>query len=145
VITGGAIAFNGLQAKLAPEQHAAAKQTAPTVEEARVRAEKEEAERQEAQTYASAKQAVESVRSTLVDPDSAVFKDVWAVRARLDGTPEGTFACGSVNARNGFGGYTGYTMFVAIGSTVLTPQDSIFTGVFQTVCLDGKKLFPVQV
>jgi hypothetical protein len=108
-------------------------------------AEKERAEREEAQAYADANGALESVRYSLADPESALFKDVWAVRGQIADAPPTTFACGTVNAKNGFGGYVGYTPFVAVGSTVLTPQDGLFERVFRQVCLGGKKLFAVEV
>lgn len=107
-------------------------------------AEKDKADREEAQAYADAKVALESVRNTLADPESALFKDVWAVRGQIADAPPTTFACGTVNAKNGFGGYVGYTPFVAVGSTVLTPQDGIFERVFRQVCLGGEKLFAVK-
>lgn len=157
-IIGGYFAIDQFQAAFLPKQHAAAEARRQTVIEAATaeertraaqeeaaRTKKQEAERQEAQAYASAREAVEAVRSSLTDSDSAIFKDVWAVRGKLAETPEGVFACGSVNAKNSFGGYVGYMPFVAIGSTVVTPQDGIFEGVFREVCLGGKKLFPVQV
>lgn len=112
-------------------------------EKARLHAAPSQAEEQEAQAFASANEAVQSVRTSLADPDSALFKDVWAVRGQIAGAPVSVFACGTVNAKNGFGGYVGYTPFVAIGSTVLTPQDGIFERVFRQVCLGGEKLFPV--
>jgi hypothetical protein len=154
----GAYAIDRFQAATAPKQYAAAqaqqqvvreeetaKEAAKTAEGERARAEKEAAEQAEAQAYASAKEAIQSVRYSLADPDSALFKDVWAVRGKIKEAPEGVFACGTVNAKNGFGGYVGYTPFVAIGSTVLTPRDGIFVGVFREACLGGTKLFPMQV
>jgi hypothetical protein len=108
-------------------------------------AEKDKADREEAQAYVDAKVALESARNTLADPESALFKDVWAVRGQIADAPPTTFTCGTVNAKNGFGGYVGYTPFVAVGSTVLTPQDGIFERVFRQVCLGGNKLFPMQV
>lgn len=101
-------------------------------------------EQDNAEAYTAAKSAIDSVRYSLADPDSALFKDVWAVRGQIADAPETVFACGTVNAKNAYGGYVGYTPFVAVGSTVLTPQDSIFERVFRQVCLDGKKLFPIQ-
>jgi hypothetical protein len=46
------------------------------------------------------------VRQHLRDPDSARFRNVFSSQG---------FAatCGEVNARNGFGGYTGFSKFVA--------------------------------
>lgn len=45
-----------------------------------------------------------AVRNRLKDPDSAVFRDV--LFDKLYGV-----ACGKVNAKNGFGGYTGFSQF----------------------------------
>lgn len=42
----------------------------------------------------------------LKDPDSAVFKDVWHVGG-------GRALCGQVNAKNSYGGYSGFRPFVA--------------------------------
>jgi hypothetical protein len=49
-----------------------------------------------------------AVRAALKDPDSAQFKDV-----RRCGS--GVMVQGSVNAKNGFGGYTGFTDFYTDG------------------------------
>lgn len=114
-------------------------------QEARSAAQNKEAalaQEQEA-IYNSAQESVRSVEATLRDPQSAIFKNIWAVRASVDGT-EGTFACGTVNAKNAFGGYVGFTPFVAIGSTVLTPDDSIFAKTFSNVCLNGRKVMEIH-
>ena len=47
------------------------------------------------------------IREALKDPESARFGDVWAA-----GDSQ-YVACGYVNARNSFGGYTGEELFVA--------------------------------
>lgn len=59
------------------------------------------------------KAAVESaIRNELKDPDSAKFKDFVA---RADATSRGTFhVCGLVNAKNSFGGYSGFTIFYTV-------------------------------
>jgi hypothetical protein len=48
-----------------------------------------------------------AVASALREPSSAVFKDVFYVRKKV-----GDAVCGEVNARNGFGGFTGMQPFV---------------------------------
>ena len=59
--------------------------------------------------------AERAVRRELKDPDSAQFKDV-----RANYTEEfGVVACGRVNAKNEFGGYTGFRRFVSSGKTVI--------------------------
>lgn len=47
------------------------------------------------------------VLATLKDPDSALFRNQFVGRRAL---------CGEVNARNGMGGYAGYTRFIAGGA-----------------------------
>lgn len=51
--------------------------------------------------------AKELVLTMLRDPSSAIFGDIRIVKR-----PRGTYACGLVNARNGFGGFTGMDQFV---------------------------------
>lgn len=55
--------------------------------------------------------AQESVREQLKDAGSAEFRNV-AIRD-YKGAP---FVCGEVNAKNGFGGYSGYQQFIFAGS-----------------------------
>lgn len=56
-----------------------------------------------------------AVRDTLKDPDSAKFRDGY-VYPQSDGSFVG---CGSVNAKNGFGAYSGYRRFIASKGNVL--------------------------
>jgi hypothetical protein len=49
------------------------------------------------------KNAIAAVKAQLRDPDSAQFK---GLRIKPDGA-----GCGWVNARNGYGGYTGFSVF----------------------------------
>ncbi len=52
-------------------------------------------------------QTVDStIRGIMKDPDSAKFKNI--VSSRRDGT---VYVCGSVNAKNSFGGYVGFSPF----------------------------------
>ena len=60
------------------------------------------------------------VREKLKDPDSARFRNVFFNRGR-DNVP---IACGEVNARNSFGGYTGFERFLSAGSRDLTLLES---------------------
>lgn len=55
--------------------------------------------------------AQESVRAQLKDAESAEFRNV-AIR-NYKGAP---LVCGEVNAKNSFGGYSGYQQFVFAGS-----------------------------
>src|SRR5665213_2366540 len=61
------------------------------------------------QLSSSDKSAVEAgVRASLKDPGSAKFGTFWATKA-ADGKVS---VCGWINAKNGFGGYTGDLPFV---------------------------------
>ena len=65
-----------------------------------------------AETIVAAQRAV---RASLKDPDSAQFKDVYA-----NYTEEfQVVACGRVNSKNEFGGYTGSRRFVSGGKSVI--------------------------
>jgi hypothetical protein len=72
-----------------------------------------------AETIVAAERAV---RRELKDPDSAQFKDV-----RANYTEEFVVAaCGLVNAKSEFGGYTGFRRFVSSGkSVILEGQDNV--------------------
>ncbi len=59
------------------------------------------------------------VRSRLKDPASAQFADLRQGTTRPSGTP---VVCGTVNAKNGFGGYTGPTRFIANAGAVALRQ-----------------------
>lgn len=53
------------------------------------------------------------VASQLKDPDSAQFGDVFFVERQAAGSLHSGYLCGTVNARNSFGGYAGDKQFVA--------------------------------
>ncbi|MHC1479623.1 hypothetical protein ACYJW8_05180 [Frateuria aurantia] len=75
-----------------------------------------EAPRGQAQQPETSKPEPErAVRRELKDPDAAQFRDV-----RANYTEEfGLVACGRVNAKNEFGGYTGFRRFVSGGKSVI--------------------------
>lgn len=62
------------------------------------------------------------IKKRLRDPDSAEFKNLIA--KRRDGKI--FIVCGEVNAKNGFGGMTGFQPFMSFGSSEMTwlPSDS---------------------
>jgi len=72
-----------------------------------------------AETIVAAKRAV---TGELKDPDSAQFKDL-----RANYTEKfGVVACGRVNARNDFGGYTGFRRFVfGDGRVILEGRNNV--------------------
>jgi len=61
-----------------------------------------------------------AVRAKLKDPESAKFKDVYFYQGK-DNVP---VTCGLVNAKNSFGGYSGFEHFVSAGSVDLTYLES---------------------
>lgn len=61
---------------------------------------------------AAARQTVaRAVANTMKDPNSAEFRDWHAFQSQ-----KGLLVCGEVNAKNGYGGYVGFTHFVAHAS-----------------------------
>jgi len=72
-----------------------------------------------AETIVAAERAV---RGELKDPDAAQFRDV-----RANYTEEfGVVACGRVNAKSDFGGYTGFRRFVfGDGRVILEGRDNV--------------------
>jgi hypothetical protein len=72
-----------------------------------------------------------SVKPMLRGPGSARFRNVVVVRQ-----DSSTTVCGEVNGKNGFGGYFGYTPFVAIGNLVQMPtkRDDGFHTLWRAVC-----------
>ena len=55
----------------------------------------------------------DAVKAELRDPDSAQFSDVVS---------EAGVACGFVNAKNGYGGFSGKMAFVVTGSEAIAPD-----------------------
>lgn len=59
-------------------------------------------------------------QASLKDPDSAKIRNVHSGKVASDLNPEGvTATCGEVNAKNGFGGYTGFEGFVILPSRLV--------------------------
>lgn len=71
----------------------------------------------------------DGVRARLRDPDSAEFRNV----GYYSGGPEGAAVCGEVNAKNGFGGFTGFERFVAMGPETAFLESEVATSEFATV------------
>lgn len=74
-----------------------------------------------------------AVKATLKDPESATFRDVIVVRK-----PGSIAVCGYINAKNGFGGYTGFKQFMARGSLAMvrSPEsDREFVRVWNKACV----------
>jgi hypothetical protein len=58
------------------------------------------------------------LKKRLKDPDSAQFKSTYL--SRKSGTP---VACGEVNSKNSFGGYSGFKLFLGMGDIVVLEED----------------------
>ncbi|MBO9717493.1 MAG: hypothetical protein J7507_11975 [Pseudoxanthomonas sp.] len=57
--------------------------------------------------------AKDAVKQSLVDPDSAQFRDLRIMRR----SEHERILCGELNARNRMGGYTGFTPFYIVGNS----------------------------
>jgi hypothetical protein len=64
------------------------------------------------------KAAIEKVKAQLKDPDSAKFRDIKPLDDKGS-------VCGWVNAKNSYGGYTGFSVFFVSndGKAVILPPD----------------------
>jgi hypothetical protein len=71
-----------------------------------------------------------AMRNVLRDPGSAQYSNVSAVKYRSV-----YVFCGFVNAKNGFGGYTGYERFIAtLGLAATEDNDSDFAKIWNEAC-----------
>lgn len=79
--------------------------------------------------------AKDAMTASLKDPASAKYQDVMAHRYQ-----SGYVFCGAVNAKNGFGGYMGFTRFVALpGMAVLESGTKDFEAFSSVACAgEGK-------
>ncbi len=89
---------------------------------------------------------IASLRSSLIDPESARITVSFGFTPRLAtwtiwGVPTtGYFTCGTVNAKNGFGGYTGPKTFIGMIMPDGTPSatiDSDKSPLLGTICLQA--------
>lgn len=62
--------------------------------------------------------AMVAVEGRLKDPHSATFSEIYV--SDIAGTVS---ACGDVNAKNGFGGYTGSKSFIVVGRSAIFAPD----------------------
>lgn len=85
-------------------------------------------------TFAATKAAVSK---GLKDPQSAVFSNmVRAMRPNAKNVPTDTI-CGSVNAKNSYGGYTGvrpFVHFVSDNSVHIAGESALDTTIVQNFC-----------
>lgn len=84
--------------------------------------------------------AIERVKSQLSDPESAQFRNVHEGVERKNGW----IVCGEVNAKNKFGGYTGFKKFSATekeGDVLIADSDSV-EGVVAGALIENVCKFP---
>jgi hypothetical protein len=93
------------------------------------------------QSMAYSQDVVEAaVRPYLRDPQSAAFSGLLSTNDRkIKGASAGLVVCGHVNAKNGFGGYTGDKAFINFYATRLveiepTPRTSAFVASWNSLC-----------
>jgi hypothetical protein len=77
-----------------------------------------------AATYAAVVFGKAAIQRQLRDPSSASFGKVDAYTDRKYKTKSVTAVCGEVNAKNGFGGYTGMKKFVYVAEPNVTTLDN---------------------
>ncbi|WFF40392.1 hypothetical protein EVC62_02130 [Salinicola endophyticus] len=94
-------------------------------------------------TQERVRQAEESVKEGLKDPDSAKFKDVHGTK--LMTVPNAhVMVCGMVNAKNSYGGYTGMSPFMVMGPEVLFWENnpsrgfSVANSLIEDACMFGQ-------
>jgi hypothetical protein len=73
--------------------------------------------------YAWISAGKEAIKKQLKDPESAKWRNVHFYSG--GGTP---VVCGEVNARNAFGGYTGFERFVAAGTVISAVESQVEGG-----------------
>lgn len=78
----------------------------------------------EGKQYAWISAGEEQIKTQLKDPESATFRNVHFYSG--GGIP---VACGEVNAKNGFGGYSGFERFVAAGTTIAVTESMVEGGI----------------
>lgn len=73
--------------------------------------------------------ASDKVKKILKDPDSALFRNVRYVHFK----DKGRLVCGEYNAKNSYGGYIGYALFVGSPAEITTLIDKkpmLYTEIF---------------
>jgi hypothetical protein len=83
--------------------------------------------------------AEEAVRSMLRDPESGKFGVINVYRYFGKDGKTTLMACGSINAKNGFGGYSGPMRFISVGSVEGTMMEEankaqVFEGTWEGAC-----------
>ncbi|MDB5437880.1 MAG: hypothetical protein JWM33_307 [Caulobacteraceae bacterium] len=75
------------------------------------------------------------LEETLRDPGTAKYKAVLAVPFVTNDGSKLYIFCGRVNSKNGFGGYAGFTRFIATTSGAVVETDNSFESAWQQRCV----------
>ena len=70
------------------------------------------------------------VKNKLRDPESARFEDIYA----MNGSHGKRSYCGYVNAKNGFGGYTGKAQFIYMDGVIWMSDEKPYAFLFPKIC-----------
>lgn len=83
-------------------------------------------------------------KAQMRDPSSVTFRNLVIVHVAGGAkTWENSAVCGEVNARNGFGGYTGYVPFIAADTFSTTPSDQSFGALFAANCNPSQQVMAI--
>lgn len=127
------------QQQAAQQQQEAAQQQLQQKQAEQLEAEKQAIEVKHAWLLASLFMAHERVKGALKDPDSVKFGHFWIVDQQNYSRETPGEACGFVNARNSFGGYTGLKRFiVSSGGAIEDDRTSHFAALWKQVCAAGR-------
>jgi hypothetical protein len=123
------------QIKAAAAKPSTSERTAPDRKQDAAPAKPDNPYADEFKQYAWISSSEQSVKEKLRDPDSAEFRNVRFYSGA--GVP---VSCGEVNAKNGFGGYTGFERFVAMGPEMAYLDSEVAEGigeVWNKFCVPG--------
>jgi hypothetical protein len=84
----------------------------------------------------------QTVADLLRDPDSARFRDVWAVRPKT--VPNSIIFCGEVTGRNAFDGYADYMTFFGTDTEAWLVTNQVYQKTYDQFCGDGERLEQVD-
>lgn len=95
------------------------------------------------EAVAAISKAQESIKYTLKDPNSAMFRDEAVFEAHPKSGKRPRVVCGQVNAKNSYGGYTGFTHYIysenSNTSTIRDRKsDSLFDMMRESLCAERK-------
>lgn len=83
-------------------------------------------------------------KAQMRDPGSVTFRNLVIVHVAGGArTWENSAVCGEVNARNGFGGFTGFVPFIAADTFSTTASDQSFGALFAANCNPSQQVMAI--